>query len=72
VDEECDQEAGQECCTANQCEDTCMIPCGGIEDCPDGMGCVHSYCLFPCNDDDADCAEWAGYTCKHNGQWCEI
>ena len=65
MDTDCDQAAGEECCTANQCADTCMIPCGGPQDCPMGMGCEHSYCLFECADNDADCAMWPGYTCQH-------
>lgn len=54
-----------ECCEANQCADTCAVPCQSVEDCPfDFMGCEHDYCLFPCKTDD-DCTDWPGYTCQH-------
>lgn len=62
---------GAECCEAAQCEDTCMLRCDAVEDCPVGMGCEHGYCLFPCFDDDADCADWPGFTCQHGGEYCE-
>ncbi len=65
MDSDCDQAAGEECCGASQCADTCMIPCGGPTDCPVGMGCAHNYCLFECANNDADCAMWPGYTCQH-------
>lgn len=68
---ECDAAAGLECCKAKQCKDTCMIPCGSSDECPGDMGCQHGYCLFPCDDDDADCAAWPGYTCEHGGELCE-
>ncbi|MEX1368979.1 MAG: hypothetical protein AB1Z98_37985 [Nannocystaceae bacterium] len=49
-----------------------MVPCSTEEDCPlPEMGCEHGYCLFPCDDDDADCAAWPGYTCQHQGLFCE-
>ena len=72
-DLDCDVEAGQECCTANDCLDTCMVPCSDVGDCPFGdMGCEHGYCFFPCDDDDADCAAWPGYSCEHGGTLCEL
>lgn len=61
----------QECCTAPQCRDTCMLPCMDAMDCPDSMGCEHGYCLFACANDDAECAMWPGFTCQHGGQLCE-
>lgn len=52
---------------------TCMIPCEDNTDCLfEGTACHHSHCLFPCNDDDADCAQWPGFTCQHGGNsFCE-
>jgi hypothetical protein len=71
-DGDCDMEAGQVCCDAAQCLDTCMVPCMDVKDCPfEDMGCEHGHCLFPCDDNDEDCAEWPGYTCQHGGQYCE-
>ncbi len=56
-----------ECCAADQCLDTCMVPCSSVDECPfDGMGCEHGYCLFPCDAND-DCADWPGFTCQHGG-----
>ena len=66
----CDE--GQSCCRSLQCLDTCLIFCAldpGV--CPAGMVCEHGYCLLACNDDDADCAAWPGFTCQHDGTACE-
>lgn len=64
---------GAECCDAVQCADRCMVPCASVGECPfDGMGCEHGYCLFPCADNDADCAPWPGATCQHGGLFCEV
>jgi hypothetical protein len=72
MDSDCNELAGEECCDAAQCLDTCMVPCNMPNECPvEGMGCEHGYCLFPCNDNDADCAMWPGYTCQHQGNYCE-
>ncbi|MBV1858552.1 MAG: hypothetical protein KUG77_09080 [Nannocystaceae bacterium] len=62
-----------ECCEADQCAETCMVPCGSVEDCPfDTMGCEHGYCLFPCTLDKGDCAPWPGFTCQHaDPNYCE-
>ena len=69
---DCSAVPGAECCQAAQCLETCMVPCMAVEDCPLAeMGCEHGYCLFPCSDDDADCAQWPGYTCQHMGMYCE-
>ena len=69
---ECNVSLGQECCTADECVNTCMVPCIQASECPiEGMGCAHGYCLFPCADNDADCDEWPGYTCQHGGVLCE-
>lgn len=62
---------GEQCCAAMQCAGECMIPCGSIADCPPTMGCEHGWCLFPCNDNNADCAAWPGYSCQHSGTLCE-
>ncbi len=71
-DTACDTDAGQECCTAEQCQDTCMVPCDNADECPvDGMGCEHGYCLFPCSED-ADCLDWPDYTCQHDDTYCEL
>ena len=71
-DGDCATDADQECCTAEQCLDTCMVPCSGPADCPElDMGCEHGYCLFPCDDNDADCSPWPGYQCQHSGSFCE-
>jgi hypothetical protein len=60
-----------ECCTADQCIDSCMTPCGDASECPQsGMGCAHGYCFYPCNDDDDDCMQ-PDYTCQHGGRFCE-
>ncbi len=59
------------CCVAKECAGTCMIPCfGGPNSCPAGTGCAHGYCLFDCNNDDADCLQ-PGFTCQHGGNYCE-
>jgi hypothetical protein len=73
-DAQCDASIGAECCTVKQCEDTCMVPCDDVSSCPEeGMGCEHGYCLFPCDNDDADCEAWPGYACKHGGgALCEL
>ena len=61
-----------ECCAAAQCLGTCMVPCRSVEECPfDEMACEHGYCLFPCEANDADCADWPGFTCQHGGTLCE-
>lgn len=63
---------GAECCEADQCLGTCMLPCEENDECPPSMLCAHDYCLFQCADDnDADCAWWPGFTCQHNGTLCE-
>lgn len=70
ADAPCDE--GQSCCRSLQCLDTCVIFCAldpGV--CPAGMVCEHGYCLLRCNDDDADCAAWPGFTCEHEGTACE-
>jgi hypothetical protein len=72
-DDSCDVGAGQECCTDSNCIDTCMVPCESIDQCPfDNMGCEHGYCLFECDNNDADCVDWPGYTCEHGGTLCEL
>ena len=72
MDEDCSVEAGQECCSASQCLNTCMVPCGNADECPvDDMGCEHDYCLFPCDNNNEDCSEWPGYVCDHDGVYCE-
>lgn len=65
--------AGVECCETKQCLGTCMVPCTTDDECPfASMGCKHSYCLFPCDDDDDDCSDWPGFTCQHGGKtFCE-
>lgn len=61
-----------ECCEADQCLDTCMVPCRSVDECPfEGMGCEHGYCLFPCDANDDDCADWPGFSCEHGGEYCE-
>lgn len=66
----CDE--GQSCCRSLQCLDTCLIFCAldpGV--CPPEMLCAHGYCLLRCDDDDADCVSWPGFTCEHGGAACE-
>lgn len=63
--------AGEQCCGAAQCQGDCMISCSTAANCPPMMGCEHGYCLFPCDNDNTDCAAWPGYTCQHTGSWCE-
>jgi hypothetical protein len=61
------------CRTADECFNTCMVPCDDPSVCPvTGMGCEHGYCLFPCKDNDADCLQ-PGFTCQHGppAKWCE-
>lgn len=73
-DGDCSVKDGQECCTTNQCLDTCMTPCMNDLECPeDDMVCGHDYCLFPC-DAEEDCDPWPGYTCQNHpgGTLCEI
>ena len=55
----------QACCTEKQCVDTCATPCDDDTICPVGTACTHDYCLVQCNNDDADCAAFPGYTCQH-------
>ncbi len=63
---------GAQCCESAQCLGTCMVPCTSEDDCPfAGMGCEHDYCLFPCDANDDDCADWSGFTCQHGGRFCE-
>lgn len=62
---------GEQCCTVPQCGGDCMIPCNNPGQCPGSMGCEHGYCFFPCDDNDADCAAWPGYSCQHMGDFCE-
>lgn len=61
------------CCEEDQCLGTCMVPCGSDAECPFvGMGCEHSFCLFPCDANDEDCSDWPGFTCQHDGlTYCE-
>ena len=68
----CTGTVGEECCDAAQCDETCARPCNNQGDCPESfLGCEHGYCLFRCDDDDADCAAFPGYTCQHSGTLCE-
>ncbi len=71
-DGDCAEDDGQECCTANECSGLCMVPCSEVSDCPlVDMGCEHGYCLFPCDNNDKDCADWPGTVCDHGGTLCE-
>lgn len=71
-DTQCAVDADQQCCVADQCLNTCMIPCTkGEDDCPEAnMGCEHDYCLFPCEEDEG-CSSWPGYSCDNGGGFCE-
>ncbi len=70
-DMECDPATEATCCVVNQCEGRCFVPCSGGGDCDAEMTCAHGHCLFRC-DNDMDCAQWPGLTCKHGGTLCEL
>lgn len=63
--------AAAECCTTSQCLDTCALPCGSGRDCPPGLVCEHGYCFATCMDD-ADCAAYPGFLCRHGVTLCEL
>lgn len=60
---------GEVCCDAEQCLDTCAVPCAEGA-CPAGTVCEHGYCLLECSND-SDCDPWPGFTCQHTQTACE-